>query len=488
MIILDTTTRSLEFKLGGTVTTNQLPFVSFYIDHTSAAYTPISQNGVSNNTTAVTIVTAPGASTQRAVKYINIRNRDTVSATVTLQYNDNGTIRELFVVALSVDDTLTYTDVNGWEVINTSGQKKSIASIAGNVTVVQPTGTNLHSVIDSGTVTANAGTNLNTSLLSTEATLDARTGILTETAPATDTASSGLNGRLQRIAQRLTSLIALLPSALVGGRLDVNIGASAATVTIADTNLDNATLVDNAGFTDGTTRLLMTGYILDDTAGTALTENDAAAGRISTNRAVVNVIEDGATRARYATVTASNAVKVDNSGVTQPVSGTITASNTAGDIASGATDSGNPVKIGAQARTTDITPVTSAQRVNLIADTLGKLVVLQGSVHDLQSNGTANYTTTTAADVSAAAVVGVRIAVTSILATNAHATVASKVEIRDGTTVKIIGHCAAAGGGFSLNSGGRPLFITTANTAATARAVTTGADIDVSISGYKIAN
>lgn len=39
-------------------------------------------------------------------------------------------------------------------------------------------------------------------------------GVLTETAPATDTASSGLNGRLQRIAQRLTSLIALLPSSI----------------------------------------------------------------------------------------------------------------------------------------------------------------------------------------------------------------------------------------------------------------------------------
>ncbi len=32
-------------------------------------------------------------------------------------------------------------------------------------------------------------------------------GALTETAPGTDTASSGLNGRLQRIAQRLTTLI-----------------------------------------------------------------------------------------------------------------------------------------------------------------------------------------------------------------------------------------------------------------------------------------
>lgn len=61
-----------------------------------------------------------------------------------------------------------------------------------------------------GTVTANAGTNLNTSALA----LDTSVGALTETAPATDTASSGLNGRLQRIAQRLTSLIALLPASL----------------------------------------------------------------------------------------------------------------------------------------------------------------------------------------------------------------------------------------------------------------------------------
>jgi hypothetical protein len=47
---------------------------------------------------------------------------------------------------------------------------------------------------------------------STEA--KAATGALTETAPATDTASSGLNGRLQRVAQRITSLIALLPASL----------------------------------------------------------------------------------------------------------------------------------------------------------------------------------------------------------------------------------------------------------------------------------
>lgn len=48
------------------------------------------------------------------------------------------------------------------------------------------------------------------------ASLVTAAGSPTETAPATDTASSGLNGRLQRIAQRLTSLLSLIPAALTG--------------------------------------------------------------------------------------------------------------------------------------------------------------------------------------------------------------------------------------------------------------------------------
>lgn len=42
--------------------------------------------------------------------------------------------------------------------------------------------------------------------ITNQTTLNTRVGDLTESAPASDTASSGLNGRLQRIAQRLTSI------------------------------------------------------------------------------------------------------------------------------------------------------------------------------------------------------------------------------------------------------------------------------------------
>ena len=89
-------------------------------------------------------------------------------------------------------------------------------------------------------------------------------------------------------------------------------------------------VADNGAFVDGTTSVLPVGYIYDEVAGTALTENDVAAARINVNRAVVNTLEDGVTRGRYATITASNAVKVDGSAVTQPVSGTVTANLAAG--------------------------------------------------------------------------------------------------------------------------------------------------------------
>jgi hypothetical protein len=69
----------------------------------------------------------------------------------------------------------------------------------------------------------------------TEADFDTKAGSLTETAPATDTASSGLNGRLQRIAQRITSLIALIPAALTGnGNFKVSLQESNATQAVSD--------------------------------------------------------------------------------------------------------------------------------------------------------------------------------------------------------------------------------------------------------------
>lgn len=84
-----------------------------------------------------------------------------------------------------------------------------------------------------------------TSLSTTIATDDAMVGALTETAPASDTASSGLNGRLQRVAQRLTALIALLPASI-----GVKLTATSLSTTIATDDVMVGALTETAPATD----------------------------------------------------------------------------------------------------------------------------------------------------------------------------------------------------------------------------------------------
>lgn len=67
-------------------------------------------------------------------------------------------------------------------------------------------------------------------------------------------------------------------------------------------------VVDNGAFVDGTTRLSPNGYVYDEVAGTALTENDAAAARIDAKRAQVITLEDATTRGRRLAIGADGAI------------------------------------------------------------------------------------------------------------------------------------------------------------------------------------
>lgn len=87
-----------------------------------------------------------------------------------------------------------------------------------------------------------------------------------------------------------------------------------------DGTTSSAILLDNAPFTDGSTYTKVAGFVFDEVAGVALTENDIAAARIDAKRAQVLVIEDATTRGQRLTISAGGAAKVDGSGVTQPVS------------------------------------------------------------------------------------------------------------------------------------------------------------------------
>lgn len=73
-------------------------------------------------------------------------------------------------------------------------------------------------------------------------------GAVAETAPASDTASSGLNGRLQRIAQRITSLISLFPTSIgqkiKSNSLSVTLASDQGALTVISGANTNGTIVN----------------------------------------------------------------------------------------------------------------------------------------------------------------------------------------------------------------------------------------------------
>jgi hypothetical protein len=118
-MILDATTKSLEVKLGGSVTSNQLPVMVSYADITTTTMIGGEYDIVTNDTTAVPILAAPGVSTQRQVKNITIYNADTVDASVIVQLNNNGTARIICKRTLACGETLEYGSF-GWNIIEAS--------------------------------------------------------------------------------------------------------------------------------------------------------------------------------------------------------------------------------------------------------------------------------------------------------------------------------------------------------------------------------
>ena len=115
MIILTEATDTLQAVLAAAITTNQLQCFSCWRDITiTPTYTPGRSGINTNNTTDVNLVAAPAASTQRVVDLVNIYNRDTVVATVTVKMDLNGTEYILWKGMLDTGETLFYADGKGW--------------------------------------------------------------------------------------------------------------------------------------------------------------------------------------------------------------------------------------------------------------------------------------------------------------------------------------------------------------------------------------
>lgn len=159
-----------------------------------------------------------------------------------------------------------------------------------------------------------------------------------------------------------------------------------------------------------------------------------------------------------------------------------------GDVAHDSADAGNPVKVGAKAVSAEPTAVTANDRVNLIADLVGKLIVLPYANPENFVSGaiTSAMTGTTSTSLIAAPAAGLRNYITQITVSNAHATVGTDIVIQDGsggTTLYTLPAAALYGG--ATVTFPTPLRQPTTATAIFVANVTTGASTKASASGYK---
>jgi hypothetical protein len=123
-MILDATTKSLEFVLDGAVSANEAEFTAYYADKSSTVFTPGTNDGTSNGATHVTWVAAPSASQQRLISELSLYNSDTAQIVVTVKLNNNGTRRTMFTVTLETEEQLLYTSESGWLVYDSNGTTK----------------------------------------------------------------------------------------------------------------------------------------------------------------------------------------------------------------------------------------------------------------------------------------------------------------------------------------------------------------------------
>jgi len=108
VLVLSTTTMSIEAFLAGSPSTTQPPFVTAWADNNGVAFTEGELDGALNSANPVTIVAAPASGTRRIVRSVIIYNADTAAITVTMRINNNGTYRILYKQTISPGDSFDW--------------------------------------------------------------------------------------------------------------------------------------------------------------------------------------------------------------------------------------------------------------------------------------------------------------------------------------------------------------------------------------------
>lgn len=186
---------------------------------------------------------------------------------------------------------------------------------------------------------------------------------------------------------------------------------------------------------------------------------------------------------------ANQSVNVAQVGGTNTVNGGVAGSQSiGGTVATNVAITDNPINNGAQAVSSENAAVTAARKVQLVADLVGKLIVLPYANPENFVSGviTTAMTGTTSTSLIAAPAAGLRNYITQCTFSNSHATVGTDMILQDGSggTTIYLAPAAPAFGGATITFP-TPLRQPTTATALFVQNVTTGANTKAACSGYK---
>lgn len=341
---------------------------------------------------------------------------------VKVQYGVDGSATDAsasnpFPVALQADNLSGDLDVSVSNTVTVTGTV-SVADGGGTITVDPNGGT--FTVDDGGTTLSidDGGSTISIDDGGGAITVDGSVTIASGTVTisgAVDTELSAAAALADNTANPTTSLVGAMLHGLEGATWDRITSTSGA----LDVNIANAVV----SIDDNSTTISV------DDGGSALTVDGTV------------TIEDG-----------GNVISIDDGGGSITVDGTVTVGGIAGDVAHDGADSGNPVKIGAVARTAIPTAVADGDRADVFADDLGRLVIQPLVPRDRIVHNRIALTDTTETTLIATGGAGVFRDLIGLYISNESATEV-RVDIRDSTTgtIRLSYDIAADGGGVVAN-------------------------------------
>jgi hypothetical protein len=112
---LTTVNDKLQIVLGGAITTNQLQCLTSYKVFTTTTTVDGKLAVNTNNTTDVDLAGPPASGETYDIQNINVYNRDTVAATVTIKLDVSGTETILYKGIIGVGDVISWSGEGGWK-------------------------------------------------------------------------------------------------------------------------------------------------------------------------------------------------------------------------------------------------------------------------------------------------------------------------------------------------------------------------------------